>query len=162
MSRVPSSKRKPSEVEFITNAEKIHELVIKSIYHDFGVKTDSQNKMWLIASNKNVLKTYADRLISCIYAANSIYPSCREEVIERKLQWDKALGYCQTIETQYKLMKRELDIHLGLEGVLSYDTCYNQYKSWRQSIIKSYNACYTTINALDTEFKEIFGREFEL
>lgn len=114
MSRVPSSKRKPSEVEFITNAEKIHELVIKSIYHDFGVKTDSQNKMWLIASNKNVLKTYADRLISCIYAANSIYPACREEVIERKLQWNKALGYCQTIETQYKLMKRELDIHVGL------------------------------------------------
>lgn len=114
MSRVPSSKRKPSEVEFITNAEKIHELVIKSIYHDFGVKTDSQNKMWLIASNKNVLKSYADRLISCIYAANSIYPTCREEVIERKLQWDKALGYCQTIETQYKLMKRELDIHVGL------------------------------------------------
>ena len=118
MSRVPSSKRKPSEVEFITNAEKIHELVIKSIYHDFGVKTDSQNKMWLIASNKNVLKTYADRLISCIYAANSIYPSCREEVIERKLQWDKALGYCQTIETQYKLMKRELDIHVGLADEL--------------------------------------------
>lgn len=118
MSRVPSSKRKPSEVEFITNAEKIHELVIKSIYHDFGVKTDSQNKMWLIASNKNVIKTYADRLISCIYAANSIYPACREEVIERKLQWDRALGYCQTIETQYKLMKRELDIHIGLADEL--------------------------------------------
>lgn len=118
MSRVPSSKRKPSEVEFITNAEKIHELVIRSIYHDFGVKTDSQNKMWLIASNKNVLKTYADRLISCIYAANSIYPACREEVIERKLQWDRALGYCQTIETQYKLMKRELDIHVGLADEL--------------------------------------------
>lgn len=114
MSRVPSSKRKPSEVEFITNAEKIHELVISSIYHDFGVKTDSQNKLWLIVSNKNVLKTYADRLMCCIYAANSIFPSCREEVIERKLQWDKALGYCQTIETQYKLMKRELDIHVGL------------------------------------------------
>lgn len=130
MSRVPSSKRKPSEVEFIANAEKIHELVIKSIYHDFGVKTDSQNKMWLIASNKNVIKSYADRLISCIYSANSIYPACREEVIERKL--------------------------------ISYDTCYNQYKSWRRSILKSYNACYTTINALDNEFKEIFGREFEL
>lgn len=118
MSRVPSSKRKPSEVEFITNAEKIHELVIKSIYHDFGVKTDSQNKQWLIASNKNVLKTYADRLISCIYAANSVYPACREEVIERKLQWDRALGYCQTIETQYKLMKRELDIHVGFADEL--------------------------------------------
>ncbi len=118
MSRVPSSKRKPSEVEFITNAEKIHELVIKSIYHDFGVKTDSQNKQWLIASNKNVIKSYADRLISCIYSANSIYPACREEVIERKLMWDRALGCCQTIETQYKLMKRELDIHLGLADEL--------------------------------------------
>ena len=114
MSRVPSSKRKPSEVEFITNAEKIHELVIKSIYHNFGVKTDSQNKQWLIASNKNAIKIYVDRLISCIYAANSIYPSCREEVVERKIMWDRALGCCQTIETQYKLMKRELDIHLGL------------------------------------------------
>lgn len=118
MSRVPSSKRKPSEVEFITNAEKIHEIVIKSIYHDFGVKTDSQNKQWLIASNKNVIKSYADRLISCIYSANSIYPACREEVIERKLMWDRALGCCQTIETQYKLMKRELDIHLGLADEL--------------------------------------------
>ena len=118
MIRVPSSKRKPSEVEFITNAEKIHELVIKSIYHDFGVKTDSQNKQWLIASNKNVIKSYADRLISCIYSANSIYPACREEVIERKLMWDRALGCCQTIETQYKLMKRELDIHLGLADEL--------------------------------------------
>lgn len=114
MSRVPSSKRKPSEVEFITNAEKIHELVIKSIYHDFGVKTDSQNKLWLINNNKAVLKTYADRLINCVYSANSIYPACKEEVIERKLMWDRAIGCCQTIETQYKLMKRELDIHIGL------------------------------------------------
>ena len=118
MSRVPSSKRKPSGVEFITNAEKIHELVIKSIYHNFGVKTDSQNKQWLIASNKNAIKIYVDRLISCIYAANSIYPSCREEVVERKIMWDRALGCCQTIETQYKLMKRELDIHLGLADEL--------------------------------------------
>lgn len=118
MSRVPSSKRKPSQVEFITSAEKIHELVIKSIYHDFGVKTDSKNKQWLIASNKNAIKIYADRLISCIYAANSIYPSCREEVVERKIMWDRALGCCQTIETQYKLMKRELDIHLGLADEL--------------------------------------------
>lgn len=114
MSRVPSSKRKPSEVEFITNAEKIHELVIKSIYHDFGVKTDSQNKLWLINNNKAVLKTYADRLINYVYSANSIYPACKEEVIERKLMWDRAIGCCQTIETQYKLMKRELDIHIGL------------------------------------------------
>jgi hypothetical protein len=114
LSRVPSSKRKPSEVEFITNAEKIHELVIKSIYHDFGVKTDSQNKLWLINNNKAVLKTYADRLINCVYSANSIYPACKEEVIERKLMWDRAIGCCQTIETQYKLMKRELDIHIGL------------------------------------------------
>lgn len=119
MSRVPSSKRKPSEVEFITNAEKIHELVIKSIYHDFGVKTDSQNKLWLINNNKAVLKTYADRLISCVYSANSIYPACKEEVIERKLMWDRA-------------------------------------------ILKSYNACYTTIKALDNEYKEIFGEEFIL
>jgi hypothetical protein len=114
LSRVPSSKRKPSEVEFITNAEKIHELVIKSIYHDFGVKTDSQNKLWLINNNKAVLKTYADRLINYVYSANSIYPACKEEVIERKLMWDRAIGCCQTIETQYKLMKRELDIHIGL------------------------------------------------
>lgn len=114
MSRVPSSKRKPSEVEFITNAEKIHELVIKSIYHDFGVKTDSQNKLWLINNNKNLLKACADHLVNYIYGANSIYPACKDEVIERRLMWDKALGYCQIIETQYKLMKRELDIHLGL------------------------------------------------
>ena len=136
MSRVPSSKRKPSEVEFITNAEKIHELVIKSIYHDFGVKTDSQNKLWLINNNKNLLKACADHLVNYIYGANSIYPACKDEVIERRLMWDKALGYCQIIETQYKLMKRELDIHIGLVEEI--------------------------LRLLDNEFKEIFGREFEL
>lgn len=114
LSRVPSSQRKPSEVEFIITAEKIHELVIKSILYDFGVKTDNPRLYWIIQSNKNTLKSYIDNLVSYIYSANSIYPSCKEEVIERKLLWDKALGYCQVIETAYKLMKRELDIHLGL------------------------------------------------
>ena len=71
-----------------------------------------------------------------IYGANSIYPACKDEVIERRLMWDKALGYCQIIETQYKLMKRELDIHLGLVEEI--------------------------LRLLDNEFKEIFGREFEL
>ena len=114
MSRVPSSKRKPSEVEFITTAEKIHELVVKSVYTDFGVKTDNPRLYWLVQNNKTLIKTCVDRLVNYIYLANSIYPSCKEEVIERKLMWDKALGYCQVIETQYKLMKRELDIHIGL------------------------------------------------
>lgn len=114
MSRVPSSKRKPSEVEFITTAEKIHELVIKSIINEFGVKTDNPRVYWLVQNNKATLKSYVDHLVTYIYSANSIYPSCKEEVIERKLLWDRALGYCQVIETEYKLMKRELDIHLGL------------------------------------------------
>lgn len=114
MSRVPSSKRKPSEVEFITTAEKIHELVIKSIINEFGVKTDNPRVYWLVQSNKATLKSYVDHLVTYIYSANSIYPACKEEVIERKLLWDRALGYCQVIETEYKLMKRELDIHLGL------------------------------------------------
>lgn len=114
MSRVPSSQRKTSEVEFITTAEKIHELVIKSIINEFGVKTDNPRIYWMVQSNKGTLKSYVDHLVACIYAANSIYPACKEEVIERKLLWDRALGYCQVIETEYKLMKRELDIHLGL------------------------------------------------
>lgn len=114
MSRVPSSQRKPSEVEFITTAEKIHELVIKSIINEFGVKTDNPRVYWLVQNNKATLKSYVDHLVTYIYSANSIYPSCKEEVIERKLLWDRALGYCQVIETEYKLMKRELDIHLGL------------------------------------------------
>lgn len=86
MSRVPSSKRKPSEVEFITNAEKIHELVIRSIYHDFGVKTDSQNKQWLIASNKNVIKSYADHLVNFIYGANSM--TSIKKFLEGSLNYD--------------------------------------------------------------------------
>lgn len=71
MSRVPSSKRKPSEVEFITNAEKIHELVIRSIYHDFGVKTNSQNKLWLINNNKNLLKACVDHLVKIMAAVDT-------------------------------------------------------------------------------------------
>lgn len=114
MSRVPSSQRKTSEVEFIITAEKIHELVVKSVYNDFGVKTDNQRLYWLIQNNKTLLKACVDHLVNYIYAANSIYPACKEEVIERRLMWDKALGYCQVIETQYKLMKRELNIHIGL------------------------------------------------
>lgn len=60
--------------------------------------------------------------------------------------------------------RRRMKAHgrLYREGVISYDTCYNQYKSWRQSILKSYNACYTTIKALDDEYKEIYGEEFKL
>lgn len=125
MSRVPSSKRKPSEVEFITNAEKIHELMISSIYHDFGVKTFLQTKYSLTETGRIVKRLTHSKVV-------------------RQRRRMKAHG------------------RLYQEGVLSYDTCYNQYKSWRQSILKSYNACYTTINALDNEFKEIFGREFEL
>lgn len=86
MSRVPSSQRKTSEVEFIITAEKIHERVIKSVYNDFGVKTDNPRLYWLIQNNKTLLKACVDHLVNYIYAANSIYPACKEEVIALREQ----------------------------------------------------------------------------
>lgn len=129
---------------------------------------------YIISDDKQALNNLA-------YEINNLLSQAGLMLNDRKTQVVKLSHSFTFLQTKYSLMetgrivkrlthskvvrqRRRMKTHgrLYQEGVLSYDTCYNQYKSWRQSILKSYNACYTTINALDNEFKEIFGREFEL
>ena len=101
----------------------------------------------------NVRKTQVVKLRHSFTFLQTKYSLTDTGKIVKRLTHDKIVRQRRRMKAHGRLYR---------EGVISYDTCYNQYKSWRQSIIKSYNACYTTINALDNEFKEIFGREFEL
>ena len=101
----------------------------------------------------NVRKTQVVKLRHSFTFLQTKYSLTDTGKIVKRLTHDKIVRQRRRMKAHGRLYK---------EGIITYDTCYNQYKSWRQSIVKYYNACYTTINTLDNEFKEIFGREFEL
>lgn len=129
---------------------------------------------YIISDDKQMLNNLA-------YEINAYLSQAGLMLNDRKTQVVKLSHSFTFLQTKYSLMetgrivkrlthskvvrqRRRMKAHgrLYREGIISYDTCYNQYKSWRQSILKSYNACYTTIKALDDEYKEIYGEEFKL
>ena len=62
---------------------------------------------WFIPSERDAVADCLRELTACIYGANSIYPTCAEELIERRILQDKALGLIETLE-KYSMLAEKL------------------------------------------------------
>ena len=70
-----------------------------------------------------------------MYIANSIYPTCREELIQRRLHQDEAIGQCYRLvqELQYAIETLPVDVNTFMRFGQMIQTEINLIKGWRKS-----------------------------
>lgn len=73
--------------------------------------------------------------ITKTYVENSIYPTYREELIERRVHQDRAVGQCYglTQELQYAIETLPVDVNKYLRFAEMIQTEINLLKGWRKS-----------------------------
>ena len=90
---------------------------------------------WFIPSEKETIVDCLREITSCVYGANSIYPQYYEELIERRLLQDKALGQCYrlTQELQYAIEVLPVDIDKYTRFAEMIQAQINLIKGWRKA-----------------------------
>lgn len=68
---------------------------------------------WFIADERKVIVDCLRNITEEVYVANSIYPTYREELIERRVHQDRAVGQCYrlTQELQYAIETLPVDVN---------------------------------------------------
>lgn len=133
---IPKGKRRPSKDEFDAIYYRIHDDALDMIEHNFRAQPEiaAKKEAYIkIASDK--LMSYIWDLINHIKIANSLYPTTHEELVERRLEQDKALGTCFNILTLYELTMHTLKVKddKGVPEIQHLSHGINSIKAWRLS-----------------------------
>ena len=90
---------------------------------------------WFIIDERKVIIDCMRTITEDVYVANSIYPTCREELTERRLHQDRAIGQCYrlTQELQYVIETLPVDVNKYLRFAEMIQTEVNLIKGWRKS-----------------------------
>lgn len=90
---------------------------------------------WFIEDERKVIVDYLRSIGENVFLANSIYPTYMEELIERRLCQDKAIGLCYrlTQELQYAIETLPVDVNKYLRFAEMIQTEINLLKGWRKS-----------------------------
>ena len=90
---------------------------------------------WFIADERQVVKNCLRDITEYVYTANSIYPSIMEELVERRILQDKAIGQCYrlTQELQYAIETLPVDTNKYTRFAEMIQTEINLLKGWRKS-----------------------------
>lgn len=90
---------------------------------------------WFISDERQVIVDCLRTITEEVFVANSIYPTCREELVERRLHQDKAIGQCYrlTQELQYAIETLPVDVNKYLRFADMIQTEINLLKGWRKS-----------------------------
>lgn len=90
---------------------------------------------WFILDERKTVVDCLRNITEEVYTANSIYPTCSEELIERRLRQDRAIGQCYrlTQELQYAIETLPVDVNKYLRFAEMIQTEINLLKGWRKS-----------------------------
>lgn len=90
---------------------------------------------WFIHDERQVVVDCLRTIGEEIFVANSIYPTCMEELIERRIRQDRAVGQCYrlTQELQYAIETLPVDVNKYLRFADLIQTEINLLKGWRKS-----------------------------
>lgn len=90
---------------------------------------------WFIADERKVVVDCLRTITEEVYVANSIYPTYREELVERRVHQDRAVGQCYrlTQELQYAIETLPVDVNKYLRFAEMIQTEINLIKGWRKS-----------------------------
>lgn len=90
---------------------------------------------WFILDERKVIIDCIRAITEETFVANSIYPTCTEELIERRLHQDRAIGECYrlTQELQYAIETLPVDVNKYLRFADMIQTEINLLKGWRKA-----------------------------
>ncbi len=90
---------------------------------------------WFIADERQSVTDCLRTIGELVFTANSIYPSIKEELVERRLLQDKAIGQCYrlTQELQYAIETLPVDMNKYTRFAELIQTEINLLKGWRKS-----------------------------
>lgn len=137
---VNKSDRRESKVEFDATYFKVYHDAVNLIEHGFYAKGEEANRKGYIGYMADAIMRSVTAMGTYIRIANSIYPIYKEELIERRIAQEKAIGMCFDILTKYQLAMTELkvpdDKHTDeIKHIIHEINCL---KKWRTSDNKRY------------------------
>ncbi len=90
---------------------------------------------WFIEDERKTIVNCLRAITREVYIANSIYPTVQEELTERRLHQDRAIGLCYTLtqELQYAIETLPVDVNQYLRFGEMIQTEVNLIKGWRKS-----------------------------
>jgi hypothetical protein len=90
---------------------------------------------WFIEDERKVIVNCLRAITREVYIANSIYPTLPEELSERRLHQDRAIGLCYTLtqELQYAIETLPVDVNQYLRFGEMIQTEVPLIKGWRKS-----------------------------
>lgn len=111
----------------LTEKEKTH--------YDKLVKRNESFEEWFIVDQRKIIIDCLRDITKEVYIANSIYPFYKEELVQRRIHQDNALGQCYRLlqELQYTIETLPVDINIYLRFALNIETEINLIKQWRKS-----------------------------
>lgn len=90
---------------------------------------------WFIVDERKVIVDCLRTITEEVYVANSIYPVYWDELVERRIHQDRAVGQCYrlTQELQYAIETLPVDVNKYLRFAEMIQTEINLLKGWRKS-----------------------------
>lgn len=90
---------------------------------------------WFIEDERKTIVNCLRAITREVYIVNSIYPTVQEELTERRLHQDRAIGLCYTLtqELQYAIETLPVDVNQYLRFGEMIQTEVNLIKGWRKS-----------------------------
>ena len=103
--------------------------------YDKLTKRNAAFTEWFILDERKVVIDCIRAITEETFVANSIYPTCTEELIERRLHQDRAIGECYrlTQELQYAIETLPVDVNKYLRFADMIQTEINLLKGWRKA-----------------------------
>lgn len=90
---------------------------------------------WFIVDERNAVMQWLRELVSNVIMANSIYPTNLQELEERRLWQDRAIGCCNALlqELQYAIETLPVDVNKYTCFAKSIQLEISLIKGWRKS-----------------------------
>jgi len=107
----------------------------EKVQYDRRKQRDEAFSAWFIIDQRKAIVDSLRAITSYVYRANSIYPMYMEELIERRVYQDKAIGECYALtqELQYAIETLPVDVDKYLPFGEMIQTEINLIKGWRKS-----------------------------
>lgn len=106
----------------------------KALY-DRVKKRNEAFEEWFIIDQRKAIVDCLRSITEHVYTANSIYPTMREELAERRLHQDRAIGQCYRLvqELQYAIETLPVDINVFMRFSADIQHEIDLIKGWRKS-----------------------------
>ncbi len=134
MSGVKKSERRESKLDALHQIYKIRKMINYELLNDFGAK-ENQVPEWLLSEERKRILNVSQNISVHLRAANTIWPVYWNEFKERRLELDRALAACSSLqdELQSIVVMIPTNINRYTRICLEIDKCFNYIKKLRQS-----------------------------